>query len=111
MFSSIDEAWKTPMNAAASPFSHVGNPHRIIENYGGAKPCCDDLIKKVMQCPGCMEKIASIMNKKRINPILGVVRGIYQRYVENLSPMTRDKIGLIAIVFVLFLLVYIVLER
>ena len=108
MFSSIDEAWKTPMNAASS-FNHAGN--RIIENYGGAKACCDDLIKKVMQCPGCMEKIASIMNKKKINPVLGVVRGIYQRYVENLSPMTRDKIGLIAIVFVLFLLIYIVLER
>ena len=111
MFSSIDEAWNNNFIKNLSfnkKTIESFTPGNSITNMPSANPStcpCEDLIKKILSCSDCTDKIKFILSKQS-SPL--------DKYILNpinsMSKETKDNIILGLFIFAFFIIIYIIYD-
>jgi hypothetical protein len=104
MFSSIDEAWNQNLsvyNKTIESFT-MNIPSETPSNT----PCsCEELIKKILSCSDCTDKIKFILSKQS-SPI----DKYFLNPINSLSRETKDNLIFLLFVIAFFIIISIVFE-
>lgn len=104
MFSSLDEAWNQPNFPTI-----IKNKRPIIESFDeSSKSTCDELIKKIMDCPSCIDQLKLTVVQ---NSPFSTVNKIYRKCLMYLTPQMKENIISILMVLAAIIFLMIILEK
>lgn len=101
MYSSLDEAWSSP---------RFNTNKQIIESFDTTDCNCDELIKKILSCPGCVEQFKNMINSNN-NSNFSTIQKIYRKYLGQMTPEIKEKLITFLLALAFVILILIILEK
>lgn len=98
LFSSIEDAWRTP---------------KTVENFTSSSiiNCdydCDELIEKILACKECHQKLLGKLNISNYSHEFEYLNFLYKKYIVNLNPKLKEKIINILLIIAVVLIIMII---